>query len=946
MTTLTEPCNGLRDAGGPVDGPRPSRRGLVARLLRWSPARTALDLGLLAAMVAWVGARGDAFTGFPKGNDVWGHLSKTQFVIDNWPHVSWNYEWYAGMPSFQGSYPPGYHVLVALVASAGGLSVASAMTLVAYAGVLAVTVGVYGAVRAATSSRPAALVGAALLAGAPTFWSQTVTLGLYPRFLGLACTSLALAGATRLAVRGGRLTSLGTALALAAALSMHPIIGVATVALVTAVLALGPRGSVPGRLGTAAGVIGVGSALAAYFYLPLVLLGRSQSPWTDQEKLLSWRALWWPARGSLDGLSPLLLPAGLVVLTLCVRVLRRPELPLADKAALGVGISWLAAGRADEPPPPGASPAVYRYARWRRRVAAVGFPLRVVLVLLAGVPVVLAYGTIGYLLPRFRFYVNGLQPYDLLVYPAYLLAASVGIGLGVAIRLLPDRHGRPRHAARQAARRALLLAGVAVGLTGLMATAAALPAAIRPNNGEPDRTKVSRLPPGSAEQRQYRIAGASDSTSNFVNAVSGVPQIRGYQDHGNLQLDYQHWLEESLLDQQRSPSVRRFLLDWYGVRWVLADAGAGPVTPYQRDRATYEPLETRQSYSMLATFAYRYATPVLTARTTRTALVVGDQAHYDLVLRALALADVDSRRLVLVHGPEAADDVTAADLSAFDTVLLYGAQIRSTDRTARLLRHYVEDGGNLVVDDSDAAGPVRRLAAAPNGPLPISGPGSVVVERQWDWSVPADPVTDGVDVGAFGPPSYAGGATWTVEAAGRVADWARPLLRSHGAVVGAAGRRGAGPVAWTGLGLPYHAAVFGAEEESGFLGRLLGAPAEDAAPADPAYEATFVHSGRREITVGRAARGVLLKEHDAPDWHASVDGREVPIWSAGPGMMWVPLPSGHDDVRVVFEYRLGLLEKSAYAISGLALLLVIALAASRRLWRRVLAVPRRLFPVA
>ena len=203
--------------------------------------RTLFDLSLIAGAVLLVGARARAFSGFPKGNDVWGHLSKTQFVLDNWPHISWNYEWYSGMPSFQGSYPPGYHVLVALVAQLAGLPVATAMTRVALVGVLAIVVGVYATVRSATANRGAALTAAALMIGAPTLWSQVVTLGLYPRLLGLACASLALAGATRLAVRGGRLTALGTAFALAAALSMHPVVGVGAVALVGAVLLLGPR---------------------------------------------------------------------------------------------------------------------------------------------------------------------------------------------------------------------------------------------------------------------------------------------------------------------------------------------------------------------------------------------------------------------------------------------------------------------------------------------------------------------------------------------------------------------------------------------------------------------------------------------------------------------------------------------------------------------------------
>ena len=59
--------------------------------------------------------------------------------------------------------------------------------------------------------------------------------------------------------------------------------------------------------------------------------------------------------------------------------------------------------------------------------------------LLACVPVVLLYGTIGYLLPDFTHFVDGLNPNDLLVYPAVLMTTAIGLGLGVALRLWPRK---------------------------------------------------------------------------------------------------------------------------------------------------------------------------------------------------------------------------------------------------------------------------------------------------------------------------------------------------------------------------------------------------------------------------------------------------------------------------------------------------------------------------
>src|SRR5438270_67615 len=78
-------------------------------------------------------------------------LPKASFITRNPPHVAWNDEWYSGEPAF--SDYPGYHVLLALIASVGHTTLAAAMTLVAYVSMACVVVGLYATVRAATGGR-------------------------------------------------------------------------------------------------------------------------------------------------------------------------------------------------------------------------------------------------------------------------------------------------------------------------------------------------------------------------------------------------------------------------------------------------------------------------------------------------------------------------------------------------------------------------------------------------------------------------------------------------------------------------------------------------------------------------------------------------------------------------------------------------------------------------
>ena len=915
---LVAPDVGAERPADPDGSPQPS---ILTRLRHG--VRQFLDPLLLATLTVWMGAGASAFGGTPKGYDAFGHIAKARFLIENWPHVSWNYSWYSGMATFQGSYPPGYHGLVALLAGPLGLGVSAAMNAVALVSMLAIVLGCYATVRQATSSRRWALVAGVLLVGTPALWSHAVETGLFPRLLGMGCTAVALAAATRFAVRGGRPAFVLAALGTAGALSSHVVVGVIAVVIVAGVLLVGPRLGVADRVVQAGAMAALVGALSAYFYVPFAVYGGSQSPFTEAVTELTWRNLLWPATGSVSGLSPLLLGSALVAGLVALRRLRAPAVGLRDKLALGIDLPWLA--HPTGPVPKGGTAAVRRWAAWRRRVDVEGFPLRMAVLLLVAFPCVLAYGTIGYVVDPFPFFVGGLQPSDLLGYLAMFGAMAGGLVGGSVAWRWPARLDRRRRPLRVVG-----LALAAAGAAGvLMGTAAILPAATRVNASPADPTTASWLAPEWSAQRQQRVAGASDSTTNVVNAVSQVPQTRGYQANGNPQLDWQVWLEQSQLTPGASPEVRGYLWDWHAVGWVLADARSESLAPYLGDPRRFRPEAAAGDVHV---FTYVDARPVLTAADAPTVLVVGDTPHYDLVLRALSFGGIDSSRLLTLQGPESVDELSPADLADADTVLLYGATLTDAAAGNRLLRDYIATGGRLVVEESDGDGSLGRLADQHDSVLPVRRPRTHTVSGTWGWQAPADRLTSGIDLSEFARPSYAGSGRWDVQAAA-VQRWARPVLSSAGALVMAAGDIGRGESIWSGIGLPYHAASFGSSVEADLIGRLLDARDPEAAPD---AETRFVNSQRREITVGADARGVLFKEHYARGWHAEAGQQALRIASAGPGMMYVALPPGHGSTTVVLSYRTSPVEKLGYALSALTLLgaLLAVLARRRQAWRQ------------
>ena len=918
---LATPQAGADDPAAPAGAAQPASRLTAAR----RGAAHLLGPVLLVVLTAWLGARASAFSGTPKGYDAFGHIAKARFLIENWPHVSWNYSWYSGMPTFQGSYPPGYHALVAVLAGPLGLGISAAMNVVAIASMLAIVLGCYATVRAATSSGRWALGAGVLLIATPALWSHAVETGLFPRLLGMGATALALAAATRFAVRGGRFTFVLAALATAGALSSHVVVGVIAVGLVAGVLLVGTRSTISTRLGQAAGVVGLAVAFAAYFYLPFAVLGGSQSPFVDAVTELTWRNLVWPADGSVSGLSPVLLVGALAAAVTALYRLRPPGVGLRDKLALGIDLPWLA--HPVGPVPTGGTAAVRRWDAWRLRMGEEGFPLRLAMFLLAAFPCVLAYGTIGYVGEGFPFFVGGLQPSDLLGYLALFGATAVGLVGGSVGWGWPRPSTRGRAPVRAVG---LVVAGAAVVAVAL-GTAAWLPAATRTNASPNDPATASWLLPAWSDQRQLRVAGASDSSTNVVNAVSRVPQTRGYQANGNLQLDWQVWLEQSQQNPGTAADVRRYLLDWHAIGWVLADSRSESLAAYNGETGLFRPVAGTGD---VRAFTYLDATPILSATDAPTVLVVGDTAHYDLVLRALSFGGIDSSRLLTLQGPASVNDLTPADLADADTVLLYGATLSDPAAANQLLRGYVSKGGRLVVEDSEADSGIARLADQNLSVLPMAKQRIRTIAGTWEWRAPVEPLTAGIDLSRVAPPSYAGSKKWDVQAASGLRSWARPLLSAGPAVVAVVGEIGRGESIWSGIGLPYHAASFQSNVEADLIGRLLGARESEPAPAS---DARFVNSQRREIAVAVDARGVLFKERYADGWHARSGGHDLRVEPAGPGMMYVALPPGHGPATVVLSYRTSPVEKAGYAVSLLALIgVVVALAwrGRQRPWRR------------
>ena len=870
-----------------------------------------LIAAVLTALTVVGGIVSEAFRGFPKGFDAYGHASKTQLLVDNWPAVHWNYAWYAGMPNFEGSYPPGYHATVGALAGLSGMSVFDSMVVVTSVAMVATVLGVAAFVRVVTGRRLGALVAGTFIVAAPTFWAQSTVLGLYPRLLAFMFLALALPCAALAAQRWTRPRVAATVVLLGLTLSSHLIIGAAGALLVALILLVAPGISRRERVLHPIGTVAATGALVGYFYLPFLLKDTAEkSRFTSDNRPISPSWLFWPEHPELASLPLALLPLTVVGIVVLLRVASRSD-------------SWRTAVEVVEP------------GTARRRIAAVEghrptrveqlrgwsvtdpqllFQVFVVLWCTLGAAAVFGYALVGHVLD-FRYYVRGLQPNDLLVYAAWLLAATLGIALDV----LQIRAAGRRTAWLRAG--SLVLACVALAVTLPL-----LPDRVRDAHGGAQQAIVDMLPPESEGQRQYRVMGPTDGTSRAINAVSDAPQIRGYQDHGILDIDWQVWHEISVKETEVPVEVRDYLFDWYAVRWFYGDFGFEGRTGEDFARLAAHPdryrlIESANLYTPVAFYEYTDPRPVHSAVSAPTVLVVGKDPNHDYTLRSLSYTGVKSDDLTLLHGPESIDDLDEELLEQADAVVLYGATADDLGRAARLLGDYVRDGGGLFLDAADDHEFLARLAREEGSPVPVVESREVVVRDDWEVRRVGDTCFNAAATAAL-PSDEGESGLYTTIAAERIATWAHSSVSLADGVVMVEGQLGAGRVVWSGLNLPFLTDVTrSAPISHGFLDCLDMVRAEPptTAAAAPRYSFTFVSPQHREISVESPARAVLVREYATPNWHAYVDGEAAPLLRAGPDMMYVPLPQDGQPHQVSLRYRLSGVERAGIALTLLTL---------------------------
>lgn len=782
-------------------------------------------------------------------------MSKVKFLVDNFPNVDWNYEWYSGQFFSEGSFPPLFHYIGGALVGWFGLSPGAALIGVAAVSFVVIGCALYGVVRVAGGSRVAGLIAAMTLIAANAYWSYVIEDGLYPRILGMAFLSLFAFFAVVYYTRPSRPVVAGMVLSLAATLSTHLLLGAIGAAFAILFTALTPFDAGRKVVETIRLFVPTG-LIAAYFYVPYVAALSTPAPVPTFTRDYSPVALKSLLTGA-ESLPLVLVPLAALAPVVAYRLRGLPVSPLGVRTMVVVAIAAAAS---------------------------------------------LAYALVG--LPAPHVFIYNFQPGQAVFFAAWFLAALVGLSLS---RLSL----RPQLAAAVAA---AVLTSVGLGAPGM---AQGVVSADNPSKRQLQAALVL-----DQSQRNYRVGVSWDGGSDWINSRSGVPQTRGYQQQGTLYAEWQYWLEQRVWSAGDNYDETNFLLDWYGVKQFYGGPDPAVVRRFAARPDLYTPAGDQ-------TFELVSPDPVLAARSTRTALVIADDASYGLVLRSIALSGFDSRSLIPVRGGAYVDDHSEAELAKFDMVILYGYVFHELSRASSLLADFVNRGGGLIIEAGNPS--LEQTQAAPT-PVPGAQIKRKGIGPDWKLERAEGSIAVGLDLNAFAPATYNGGP-WGVSyiPAASIPSWAAPVLSSDGDPVMVAGTLGKGRVVWSGMNLPYHIASTRNVEESRLLTQAVSwsTPRQ---PTAPAYTATFVNPQLRRVVLTGPASGVLLKESSVPNWHAVINGREVRVYRAGPDFMYVPIPPGTAyPATVEMEFTHTPLEVIGDAVSVIALIALLGWLVSGRL---------------
>jgi hypothetical protein len=505
--------------------------------------------------------------------------------------------------------------------------------------------------------------------------------------------------------------------------------------------------------------------------------------------------------------------------------------------------------------------------------------------------VVLLFGAlvvwVGYLfapglgIPSHLYYVNGIDPFTVTFLIALVAALAGGFALGLA-------RSAPIAAWRRHGPAAIAVALVAVNLwLG--------PNALRANNGYPrieDSTATASI---EALARRTIVVNPSEVAHRFLPAIAAEsvwfsyvyakPQLRDYYGTGVVHPDWLAWANAAVYTAPLHQGRFRAALDWFAVDTftVFDDPNfTGNLAAFDRDGGLG--LIARSDPPAFREYGVRGAGAIWRPTNARLLVVVGGREEYDTVARMTLDRGARPGTLIPIWWQQTADRLPSDLLQRAQAVVIEDGRFGDRPAAERSLEAYAANGGRVLLDAHGASTALSSL-------WPVD---AATDEAIAEWHLRASSGT--LRVQDFARPRYDDGP-WGAPIATAVRADARPLLEQDGRALVAERPVGKGAVVWVGGNLLYHAKAYANDIENDFLFGLFGPLGRDATVSGDARRL----DPERVTVRALGASGVFVSESYHPKWTAHwSDGSALPVFYAGPGLIYIPTPSSDGTLTLEF----------------------------------------------
>lgn len=407
-----------------------------------------------------------------------------------------------------------------------------------------------------------------------------------------------------------------------------------------------------------------------------------------------------------------------------------------------------------------------------------------------------------------------------------------------------------------------------------------------------------------------------------LNIVSDLSQVNLYAPALSLLGPYWGYQQQVFYGTLGSQTALNNLAKYFGTNYVVLCPELDNLAKYKNNLDWEEiTADIWKHKEEMKLFSFYEKKPI--------ALLIGNEEKraFEPFFRIANEGVLNFDQAILVQGKENIDEYTLSELKNFDLLILFGYSYKNQKKAYDLVDQYLKDGGKVFLStgwqfiDHDwqieippAFFPVKNLVWRDD----IKSGQFRMEERE---------IKD-VDASFFSPLIWEE-KPWGVSLSTRgLKDWAKPILAFDDKVLVAGGNYGKGRIVWTGLNWPGHIHTYDYNrEEIKFVNKVfswligeIGSEEKNLVEMKRDWPDRVEFVFKKEI---KNSGTLLFREAVAPDWRASLDGKRLKIYKAGPGFILVRVPKAKAGAKLVLEYSQGARGAIGWLISLTALVFLL-----------------------